>query len=66
VPDGRLRLSILDHTPVSAGSALGGAFWHSTKLARLGEQFGYERYWAAEHHNMPAIAGSSPVVLAAR
>ena len=65
MPDGRLPLSILDHSPVSAGSPLGDAFWHSTKLAQLGEQFGYERYWVAEHHNMPAIAGSSPVVLAA-
>jgi hypothetical protein len=25
---GRLRLSILDHTPVSSGSTLGEAFWH--------------------------------------
>jgi hypothetical protein len=30
---GRLRLSILDHTPVSSGSTLGEAFWHSTRLA---------------------------------
>jgi len=62
---GRLRLSILDHTPVSSGSTLGDAFWHSTKLAELAEQVGYERYWVAEHHNMPWLASSSPAVLVA-
>jgi hypothetical protein len=43
---GRLLLSILDHTPVSSGSTLGEAFWHSTRLAELAEQVGYERYWS--------------------
>jgi luciferase family oxidoreductase group 1 len=62
---GRLRLSILDHTPVSSGSTLGDAFWHSTRLAELAEQIGYERYWVAEHHNMPWLASSSPAVLIA-
>lgn len=62
---GRLRLSILDHTPVSSGSTLGEAFWHSTRLAELAEQVGYERYWVAEHHNMPWLASSSPAVLTA-
>ena len=61
----RLRLSILDHTPVSSGSTLGDAFWHSTRLAELAEQVGYERYWVAEHHNMPWLASSSPAVLVA-
>ena len=61
----RLRLSILDHTPVSSGSTLGDAFWHSTRLAELAEQVGYERYWVAEHHNMPWLASSSPAVLTA-
>ena len=51
---GRLRLSILDHTPVSSGSTLGDAFWHSTRLAELAEQVGYERYYRF------TIVGSSP------
>src|SRR5947207_3512546 len=62
---GPLRLSILDHIPVSSGSTLGDAFWHSTRLAELAEQVGYERYWVAEHHNMPWLASSSPAVLVA-
>jgi len=51
--DTRLRLSILDHAPVTGGSPLGDAFWHSTKLAQLAERLGYERFWVAEHHDMP-------------
>jgi luciferase family oxidoreductase group 1 len=56
---------ILDHTPVSSGSTLGDAFWHSTRLAELAEQVGYERYWVAERHNTPWLASSSPAVLVA-
>lgn len=63
--DGPLRLSILDHTPVTAGLPMGDAFWHSTKLAQLGERLGYERFWVAEHHNMPWLASSAPAVMAA-
>jgi len=40
---GPLRLSKLDHSPVSGGSTTGEAFWHSTRLAELAEQVGYER-----------------------
>jgi len=35
------------------------------RLAELAEQVGYERYWVAEHHNMPWLASSSPAVLVA-
>jgi hypothetical protein len=57
---GRLCRSMPDYTPVSSGSTLGEAFWHSASLAQLAEQLGYERYWVAEHHNMPWLASSSP------
>ena len=63
--DRPLRLSILDHSPVSSRSTFGEAFWHSTALAQLAERFGYERYWVAEHHNMPWLASSTPPVLVA-
>jgi luciferase family oxidoreductase group 1 len=62
--DTRLRLSILDHAPVTGGSPMGDAFSHSTKLAQLAERVGYERFWVAEHHNMPWLASSAPAVLA--
>jgi len=32
-------------------------------LAQAAERFGYHRYWLAEHHASPALAGVSPEVL---
>src|SRR5207244_13107462 len=33
------------------------------ELAELGDRVGYHRYWLAEHHSTPGLAGSSPEVL---
>ena len=60
-----LPLSVLDLAPVTSGSSHGVALSHSLELARRAEQLGYERYWVAEHHNMPGIASSAPAVLIA-
>jgi len=35
-------------------------------LAARAEEFGYSRYWLAEHHNTTGLAGTAPEVLAAR
>jgi luciferase family oxidoreductase group 1 len=58
-------LSILDLAPVSSKSDTTEALRNTTELARSAEQWGYRRFWVAEHHNMPAIASSSPAVLLA-
>jgi luciferase family oxidoreductase group 1 len=58
-------LSVLDLAPVAAGTTAGKALRHTTQLARRTEELGYHRFWVAEHHNMPAIASSSPAVLIA-
>jgi luciferase family oxidoreductase group 1 len=58
-------LSVLDLSPVAAGTTAGQALSHTTTLARRAEQLGYRRFWVAEHHNMPAIASSAPAVLIA-
>jgi luciferase family oxidoreductase group 1 len=58
-------LSVLDLAPVAAGTTAGDALRHTTQLARRTEELGYRRFWVAEHHNMPAIASSSPAVLIA-
>src|SRR6202043_1918862 len=34
-------------------------------LARHAEQWGYQRHWVAEHHNMPGVASTVPAVLIA-
>jgi alkanesulfonate monooxygenase SsuD/methylene tetrahydromethanopterin reductase-like flavin-dependent oxidoreductase (luciferase family) len=55
-------LGILDLVPISAGSSAPQALRNSIDLARRGEQFGYARYWVAEHHLNPGVAGTSPAV----
>jgi luciferase family oxidoreductase group 1 len=58
-------LSVLDLAPVAAGTTAGQALQYTTQLAVRVEQLGYRRLWVAEHHNMPAIASSTPAVLIA-
>ncbi|HEX5913363.1 MAG TPA: LLM class flavin-dependent oxidoreductase [Rubrobacter sp.] len=57
------RLSVLDLSPVSSGSNGAQALHNTLKLARLTDQLGYERYWLAEHHNLPSVASSAPEVM---
>ncbi len=58
-----LTLSVLDLSPVSSGSTAARSLQDTLDLARLTDTLGYHRFWLAEHHNMPGIAGSSPVLL---
>jgi alkanesulfonate monooxygenase SsuD/methylene tetrahydromethanopterin reductase-like flavin-dependent oxidoreductase (luciferase family) len=58
-------LSILDLVPVSSGSSAADALRATVELARRAEQFGYRRYWLAEHHLNPGVAGTSPAVVIA-
>jgi len=58
-----IPLSILDLSPVAAGSPASQALRNSLDLAKLADSLGYVRYWVAEHHNMPAIASSAPDIM---
>src|ERR1700693_1816688 len=58
-----IPLSILDLSPVSAGSTGAQALRNSLDLAALADGLGFTRYWVAEHHNMPAIASSAPDIM---
>ena len=58
-------VSVLDLAPVPSGSSATEALRRSTELIARAEDWGYLRYWVAEHHNMPGIASSSPAVLLA-
>lgn len=60
-----LRLSVLDLVPVRSGQTSTGAVAASVRLAQLADRLGYTRYWFAEHHNMPAVASTTPPVLIA-
>ncbi|MEU0539514.1 MsnO8 family LLM class oxidoreductase [Nocardia sp. NPDC005978] len=59
------RFSILDRSRVRAGQQPAAALRETVEFARLAEQWGYHRFWVAEHHSVPGVAGSAPTVLAA-
>ena len=58
-------LTVLDLVPISSGSNAAEALRNSIALAKRAEQLGYARYWFAEHHLNPGVAGTSPAVLLA-
>jgi alkanesulfonate monooxygenase SsuD/methylene tetrahydromethanopterin reductase-like flavin-dependent oxidoreductase (luciferase family) len=58
-------LAVLDLVPVSSGSTAGQALRNSIHLAQEAERLGYTRYWFAEHHLNPGVAGTSPAVVLA-
>lgn len=58
-------LSVLDLVPVRTDQTTGDAIAASVALAKVADELGYQRYWVAEHHNMPAVAATNPPVLIA-
>ena len=60
------RLSVLDLSPVSAGSTSAQALRNTINLAQLADELGYTRYWLAEHHNTALIASSVPEIMIAQ
>ena len=55
--------SVLDLATVCEGNTAADSFHNSLRLAKYAEEFGYTRYWFAEHHNMPGVASSATAVL---
>ena len=53
----------LDLAPITEGSDASQAFANTLDLARHAERLGFDRYWLAEHHNMPGIASAATAVL---
>jgi luciferase family oxidoreductase group 1 len=58
-------LSILDLAPIVEGGTAAGALRNSLDLARHAEQWGYRRFWLAEHHNATGIASAATAVVIA-
>ncbi|WP_231158134.1 LLM class flavin-dependent oxidoreductase [Streptomyces sp. CNZ748] len=59
------RFSVLDRSRVREGHTAPGALRDTVALAQEAERLGYHRFWVAEHHGVPGVAGSAPTVLAA-
>lgn len=55
--------SVLDLSPIVLGSTPTDSLRNTLDLARHAEKWGYNRYWLAEHHNMPGIASSATSVV---
>lgn len=58
-----ITLSVLDLIPVRTGQSSANAFAASLALAQRADELGFERYWVAEHHNMPSVASTNPPVM---
>ncbi len=59
-------MSVLDQSPVPAGSTPGDALQNSISLARRVDALGYTRFWMSEHHAMDTLACTAPEVMLAR
>ncbi|WP_425432489.1 LLM class flavin-dependent oxidoreductase [Granulicella rosea] len=62
----KLRLSVLDQSPVPAGSTPAQALRNSISLAQHVESLGFNRFWMSEHHAMDTLACSAPEIVLAR
>ena len=60
-----IPFSILDLAPIPEGSTAADALRNSLSLAQHAERLGFQRFWLAEHHNMPGIASAATAVVIA-
>jgi luciferase family oxidoreductase group 1 len=60
---GPLSLSVLDQSPIAEGSTGAQALERTLDLAALADRLGYHRFWVAEHHATPMLAGAAPEAL---
>lgn len=56
-------LSILDLAYVNEGGTARESFLNSVDMAQHADKWGFNRYWFAEHHNMPGVASSATSVI---
>src|SRR4051812_33467892 len=58
-----IPFSVLDLSPIVEGGSAASALANTLDLARHAERLGYQRFWLAEHHNMPGIASAATSVV---
>ena len=58
-----MPLSVLDLSPIAAGSKDSEALKNTLDLARTVDRLGYTRYWLAEHHSIPSVASTAPEIM---
>lgn len=60
-----MKLSIVDVSNVAPGDTRSDALAKTVEMAKHADRLGYARYWVAEHHSAPSVAGRAPEVLIA-
>ncbi|MGQ1797116.1 MsnO8 family LLM class oxidoreductase [Kocuria oceani] len=65
MPLSDIALSLLDRAATRRGSTEAETLARVLDRAQRAEELGYHRFWVAEHHGVPGIAGSAPAVLMA-
>ena len=60
-----IPLSVLDLVPVREGGGVAEALREAGELAATAEKAGYKRFWVAEHHAPPGVAGGAVSVVLA-
>lgn len=53
----------MDQIPIASGDSAKEAIQTSIDLAQHAEELGYERFWVAEHHDLPGLACPAPDVM---
>lgn len=59
----KITLSVVDQSPMRKGSTATESLRETVMLAQATEEYGYARYWVAEHHNSTSFSGNSPEIL---
>lgn len=59
----KTAFSILELAVVGKGLSINSTYNNSLNLAQKAEDWGYHRFWLAEHHNMVSIASVAPSIL---
>jgi luciferase family oxidoreductase group 1 len=60
-----IKLGLLDFVPLLEGADATEAIRQSVRLAQAADEWGYERYWVSEHHDMPRLASTNTEVMLA-
>ncbi len=55
--------SVLDLSPIVEGGDARRALLETTRFAQAADRLGFNRFWVAEHHNMPGIASAATAVV---
>lgn len=58
-----IPFSLLELAPMPKGATVSETLHKSTKYAQRADELGFNRFWLAEHHNMPGIICAATSIL---